>query len=83
MESRRQGQPQPSSLANMSPSHTKLLLTVEEAASRLSLGRSTVYELLAAGRIASIQVGRARRIPVTSLEIFIESQLSLGDQISA
>ena len=50
-----------------------LLLTVEEAARRLSLGRTKVYEELATGRLRSVQVGRARRIPVDALAEYVAS----------
>jgi len=50
----------------------KLLLTVEEAADVVGLSRSKVYELLAAGRVASVQIGRARRVPKKSLEDFVD-----------
>lgn len=53
---------------------SRLLLTPEAAASRLSCGRSTVYELIAAGRLESIRIGRSRRIPVAALERFIETE---------
>jgi excisionase family DNA binding protein len=54
----------------------KLLLTVEEAAEALSLGRTLVYELVMRKKIASIKVGRARRIPVTCLQAYVSEQLS-------
>lgn len=41
----------------------RLLLTVEEAARRLSIGRTLCYELVAAGQIRTIRVGRLRRRP--------------------
>ncbi len=43
------------------------LLTVEEAARRLSIGRTTLYALLKCGEITSVRIGRLRRIPVESL----------------
>ncbi len=49
----------------------KLLLTVEEAAEALSIGRSKFYELLAAGRLESVRVGSCRRVPVGSLIDFV------------
>lgn len=52
-----------------------LLLTVEDAARRLAIGRSHLYELLRRGEIASIRLGRSRRVPVASLERFVEGQL--------
>jgi len=51
-----------------------LLVSVGEAARRLSLGRSFVFELLAAGDLASIKVGRRRLIPVGALEDFVNAQ---------
>jgi excisionase family DNA binding protein len=52
----------------------KLLLKVEEAAAALSLGRAKTYELVAAGQIESIQIGRSRRIPARALQDFIDRQ---------
>ena len=53
----------------------RLLLPVEEAARRLSIGRSLLYELLASGEIHSVHVGRLRRVPVTALIDFINRPL--------
>jgi excisionase family DNA binding protein len=49
----------------------KLLLTVPEAAKALGVGRSLVYELLITGKLASVKIGRARRVPVSALELFV------------
>ncbi len=49
-----------------------LLLTPAEAARRLSLARSTLYPLLLAGEIASVKIGRSRRIPVDALRDYVE-----------
>ena len=38
------------------------LLTIAEAASYLSISRGAVYNLLNSGALASIHIGRARRI---------------------
>ena len=46
----------------------KLLLSVEEAADRLSLGRTKTYELIASGQLRSVNIGRARRVPIDALE---------------
>jgi excisionase family DNA binding protein len=48
-----------------------LLLTVEQAAQRLGIGRSLMYELLAEGTIESVHVGRLRRIPPDALTAFV------------
>jgi excisionase family DNA binding protein len=47
------------------------LLTVEEAARRLSLGRTTLYALLKEGQITSVRIGRLRRIPAEALTAYI------------
>ena len=49
----------------------RLLLTVMEAAHRLGIGRSLMYELLASGSVASIRVGRLRRVPCDALADFV------------
>ncbi len=57
--------------------HVKLLLSVEEAAVALSLGRSLVYDLVMCGDIRSIKVRRTRRIPVDALQEYIARQLAM------
>jgi excisionase family DNA binding protein len=54
----------------------KVLLTVEEAAEAMSLSRSLVYLLLGSGDIASIKVGRIRRIPFSALQDFVSRRLA-------
>lgn len=56
-----------------------LLLTPEEAARRLSIGRTTIYALIAHGDLSSVNVGRCRRIPVSALRSFV---VQLGDNAS-
>ena len=50
---------------------TKLLLTVTEAASLLSLGRSKTYELVRAGVIPSVRITGSRRIKVSDLLLYV------------
>lgn len=50
----------------------RLLLRVPEAAAALGVGRSTVYELLAAGELKSVHIGRAVRIPMVELKSWVE-----------
>ena len=54
------------------PSAVRLLLTPTEAAEQLAVSRTKVYELMAAGILRSIQIGRLRRVPVEALHEFIE-----------
>ena len=49
-----------------------LLLTVSAAAQRLSLARSTVYELVLTGEIESIKIGRSRRVLASALTEYVD-----------
>jgi excisionase family DNA binding protein len=51
---------------------TKLLLTVEEAADRLGIGRTLAYALVRSGEIESVQIGRLRRVPADALPAFLD-----------
>ena len=52
-----------------------VLLSVEEAAQVLGLGRSKTYELLLKGQLRSIKIGRSRRVPVESINEFIRERI--------
>ena len=54
----------------------ELLLTINEAARRLSVGRSFFYQLVQSGEIKSVKLGRSRRIPLTALEEFTDRRLA-------
>jgi excisionase family DNA binding protein len=49
------------------------LVTAEQAGQMLSLSRVRVYELLAAGQLKSIKIGRSRRISTRAIEDFIRA----------
>jgi excisionase family DNA binding protein len=55
------------------------LLRVEEVAERLRLSRSKTYELFASGQIASITIGRARRVPADAVAAWVREQLEKED----
>jgi excisionase family DNA binding protein len=44
-----------------------VLLTVDEAAARLRIGRVKAYELMKDGKIDYVMIGRARRVVAASL----------------
>lgn len=48
----------------------RALLTVEDAARALSIGRTTMFQLIKSGQIASVQIGRLRRIPLSAIAEF-------------
>ena len=54
----------------------ELLLTVDEAARRLAVGRSHLYELLRRGEIVSVKLGRSRRVTVGALEKFVGMKIA-------
>jgi len=49
----------------------KLLLTPTEAAETLGVGRSTLYQLLASGRLRSVRIGTCRRISRDAIHEFL------------
>ncbi|MFJ4731796.1 excisionase family DNA-binding protein [Streptomyces sp. NPDC088770] len=50
---------------------TLVLLTVEEAARRLSVGRTTCFALIRSGELESITVGHLRRVPADAVPQFV------------
>jgi excisionase family DNA binding protein len=53
-----------------------LLLRPTEAARLLGISRSKLYELLAAGEIPTIHIGRSVRIPLAQLKEWVNAQLT-------
>ncbi|MET9269789.1 helix-turn-helix domain-containing protein [Kribbella sp. NPDC003557] len=49
-----------------------LLLTVEQAAQQLGIGRTTVFALLKSGELESVPLGRLRRIPAECITEYID-----------
>jgi excisionase family DNA binding protein len=49
----------------------RLLLTPEDAAELLGVGRTKLYELLRVGAIESVRIGRARRVPADALHEYV------------
>lgn len=54
----------------------RLLLTVAEAAAMLGVGRTKAYELIAAGQLQVVHVGRAARVPVITVHRYVEALAS-------
>jgi excisionase family DNA binding protein len=46
----------------------KLLLTTTEAASRLGIGRSTLYDLIRSNRLRTVKIGSRRLVPLAALD---------------
>ncbi|WP_327384441.1 helix-turn-helix domain-containing protein [Streptomyces sp. NBC_01207] len=54
---------------------THEVVTVPEAMRALRLSRSKLYDLLRSGTLPSYTEGRARRIPLVSLQTYIHNKL--------
>jgi len=50
----------------------RLLITVAEAGRMLGVGRTTAYELVRAGELDVVHIGRAARVPVESVHAYVE-----------
>lgn len=48
-----------------------ILLTVRQAAEILAIGRTTAYELIAAGHLEVVHIGRSVRVPVEAVEVLV------------
>ena len=48
-----------------------LLMTIEQAAEALGVGRTTVYKLLKNGDLGSVRIGRSRRIPAEHITGYV------------
>lgn len=57
----------------------KLLLSPEEVGDLLGVGRSTVYDLMRLRVLPSVKIGRARRIPTSSLKEYVDRLATVGD----
>lgn len=57
-------------------STTPVLYKVEQAAEMLSLGRSTVFDLIRTGELRSVQIGASRRIPASAITEYVDSLLA-------
>ena len=54
------------------PDDPVLLVDIREAARRLGIGRSTLYELIAEGDIEVVHIKRSSRVPVAALAEYVE-----------
>lgn len=57
----------------------RLLLSVEEVADALAVGRTAVYSLLRRRELRSVTIGRCRRIAMADLDAFVAALRDVGD----
>ncbi|MFI7543120.1 helix-turn-helix domain-containing protein [Actinoplanes sp. NPDC049599] len=67
----------------MATDATPLVLTVEQAAQRLGIGRTLMYALIASGEVESVPIGRLRRIPVECLTEYVNRLREQNTQLPA
>ncbi len=48
-----------------------ILVTVDDAAAMLSIGRTAAWELVRKRKIKSVKIGRTRRIPLNEIEEYV------------
>jgi len=53
----------------------RVLLTIEQAAEAMALGRTLMYELVLRGEVSSIKVGRTRRVPLVALHDYVAREV--------
>lgn len=53
-------------------------LTIKDTQRALGLGRTTLYELLATGRLCRLKVGRRTLVSVQSIELLVEQAADDG-----
>jgi excisionase family DNA binding protein len=56
---------------NAATNQPRLLFTVEEAARALGIGRTRMFELIQAGSVETVLIGRLRRVPIDGLDAFV------------
>jgi excisionase family DNA binding protein len=54
-----------------------ILVTVEDAAEMLSIGRTAAWELVRKRKIRSVKIGRARRIPMAAIQEYVDNLLDV------
>lgn len=52
----------------------RLLLTVDQAADLLGIGRTFAYHLISVGQWPTVKLGRLRRIRRSDLEVWLDTQ---------
>ncbi|GAA1963959.1 helix-turn-helix domain-containing protein [Kitasatospora viridis] len=65
------------------PDPTLVALTVEEAARRLGVGRTTMYALVASGEVPSVTIGRLRRVPAEALKEYVAGRTQAASSTAA
>ncbi|MQA11333.1 MAG: helix-turn-helix domain-containing protein [Pseudonocardiaceae bacterium] len=57
----------------------RVMLTVEQAAQRLGIGRTLMYRLVSDCEVTSVRIGRLRRIPATAVAEYAEQLANVNN----
>jgi excisionase family DNA binding protein len=60
-------------MADASAAEVARLNSIEQVQTRLGIGRSMVFELIASGQLRSVLIGRRRLVTETAIAEFIEA----------
>ena len=52
------------------PLSPRLMLTAEQAAEALGIGRTTVFALIKSGELDSVRIGHLRRVPADAIDAY-------------
>lgn len=61
-------------MSDVQPNHP-LAHRIPDAAKRLGVGRTTMYDLINSGQIRTIHIGTVQRVPESELQRFLQSKL--------
>ena len=56
-----------------------ILVSIPEAARRLSISRSSLYKAILARKIRTVRIGRSRRVPISELSALVDRALRQED----
>jgi excisionase family DNA binding protein len=59
-----------------------ILVRPEEAAKILGIARTRIFEMMASGKLRSLQLGRSRRILAEELRDFVRRQMAEQDPVA-
>lgn len=65
-------------MATPSTEPEAVLLTVEEAALLLRIGRTKMFALVSSAAIESVTIGRSRRIPAEAIDAYVATLRSIN-----
>ncbi len=61
----------------------RLMLTVDEVAESLGIGKSAVYDLMRLRKLVSVKIGRSRRVPVEALRDYVTKATAASEGVAA